>query len=118
MEKHLFQLRIEVTTPAQVEEVEQRQQQLFAQGNGRVQGHGLVELLVKGALGQVGNGLDQLELSGLPVTFGRCAGGFVQQLAYLADRCSTLQPAKDCLDPFHLIQRIQAMPLGGALRLE
>ena len=50
VEKRLFQLRIEVIAPPQVEEVEQWQQQLFAQGNGRVQGHGLVKLLVKGAL--------------------------------------------------------------------
>ncbi|MCY1436449.1 hypothetical protein D9M71_525750 [compost metagenome] len=50
VEKHLLQPSVEVIAPALVEHVEERQQQLFAQGDCRVQRHGLVKLLVEGAL--------------------------------------------------------------------
>ncbi len=118
VEKHLLQPCIEIVAPAQVEEIEQWQQQLFAQRDGRIQGHGLVELLVEGALRQRCDGFDQLELPGLPVAFRWRAGRLVEQLAYLADGGAALQPGQDRLDAFDLLQRIQAMALGGTLGLE
>ncbi|MOA47701.1 hypothetical protein D3C78_1703590 [compost metagenome] len=58
MEKHLFKPCIEIVAPAQVEAVEQGQQQLLAQGDGGVQRHGLVELLVECPLREGGDSLD------------------------------------------------------------
>ena len=88
---------------------------MFAQGQSRIQRHGLVKLLVQVTLRQAGDGFDQLVLTGLPVAFGRAAGWFVEQLAHLANRGTPLQPGQDRFYPFHLALWVQTVPLRCAL---
>ncbi|MNI55574.1 hypothetical protein D3C73_1105340 [compost metagenome] len=118
MEEHLFEPGIEVIAPTLPQAIEQWQQQFLAQGDGRIQRHGLIELLVEAALGQVGDGLYQLLLAGLPVALGSDAGWLVEQLAHLADRCAPFQPGQDRFDAFDLVAAIQAVAFGGTLRLQ
>jgi len=104
--------------PTPGEAVQQRQQQLFTERDGRVQRHGLIELLVEGALGQVAHRFDQRLLAQLPVPLWGNAWGVFKQLTDLADRSTTLEPAQDRLHLLDLVGAVQTMPLGRALRLE
>ncbi|MNG95053.1 hypothetical protein D3C79_540780 [compost metagenome] len=119
MKEHLLKPCGKLALPAQFQIGKQRHQQVFAERCRRVQGHGLVQVLLKAALGEGGNGLFQLLTQALPVAAGRrlrCTGGGVQQGSDLADRGTAVEPGENLLDALDVFLAVQAMPLASALR--